>query len=73
MSEGRGGYPPISERKDYDLRPSVRRTCWTCSHAIWGLEFHPSNRHYAVILGCDRALRNSSYPCEKYEREPGVD
>ena len=49
------------------------RTCPTCSHAIIGLEGHPSNKFFAVVVGCDLGLRNSSYPCDSYEREPGVD
>jgi len=38
-----------------------------------GLEGHPSNKFFAVVVGCEIGLRNSSYLCEKYEREPGVD
>ncbi len=49
------------------------RTCCTCSHAICELEGQGDGLFLNVVAGCDRGLRNSSYPCDSYEREPGVD
>lgn len=49
------------------------RKCWTCSHAIVKVHGHPTVHWVSYVAGCDRGLPNTSYPCDGYEREPGVD
>jgi len=34
---------------------------------------HPSKVFFAVVVGCDHRLQNSSCPCDSYEREAAVE